>query len=158
MIICVKIGERETIKTESHSWTTSRFTWGEGYQETDHVRTTTFFSTTIKLYVDNLDSYVRKNGLTSDLEIGYIPSINTNPLCLSGLTGMMIVSNYRPSWTIAAPIPGLSAGLYVYIQDEGQAENHSFLYERIKITDCIDNLLLARTIIAKTSEQNEVSY
>ena len=158
MIICVKIGEREIIKTKSHSWTSSHFTWGEGNQETYHVLTTTFFSTTIKIYVDNIDSYINKKGQTSDLEIDYIPSINDKRL--SDLTGMMIVSNHPyqswPSWEKIIPIPALSPGLYAFVNDI-QADSHSYIYERIKITDKIDNLFLARTIIARTIETYEES-
>ena len=162
MIFCVKIGERKTTKTETQTWTTSHFTWGEGSQQRDHMRTITYYTTTIELYVDNIDDYIRKNGQTSDLTIYYIPNISDNPLCLSDLTGMMIVYNFIISswqtWAQNSPIAALGAGLYLYIKDDGHAENHKFVYERIKITDCLDNLILARAITAITSETKHSDY
>ena len=55
-------------------------------------------------------------------------------------------------------IPSLSKGLYVYIGEESREGSLFYKYERVELAGSIDNLVLARTIIAKTTEQEEYTY
>lgn len=166
MIIYIKIGPKEIIKTESRSWTTSHFVSFEGSEETRHVITTTIYSTPIEIYVDKLDSYIRCNGQVSERNIDFVPFIARNAISVSSLadlTGMMVeenllegVSGYFEEY--ALPMPKLRAGFYAFIGEETNNGCHSYRYERIEFIGRQDGLALARTIKAITHETTEYSY
>lgn len=166
MIICIKIGTKESIKTESRSWTTSHFVLFEGSEETEHVKTTIYYLTPIEIYVDKLDSYIRCNGQVSEMNIDFVPFITRNAISvssLSELTGMVVEENLLKGVSgylgeSALLMPKLRAGLYAFIGEDTNNGCHSFKYERIEFTGRQDGLTLARTIKAITHETIEHSY
>lgn len=164
MKICVKIGEKELLGTDTHSWTTSHFTWGEGNQETEHVRTITRYLTKISVYVDDMQTYLKMNGLTTEAVMNEIP----NPLyhlSLSKLTGFNIKSNnpypyFRPLSGSLRTISCLEGDFYAYVGTEAGVDDkqRSFYYRRIELVQSCDNLTKVRDIKAYTQEEHEEMY
>ena len=169
MKICIIFGEREVIDTDTRTWTTSHFTWGEGNQETDHVLTITHYRTNIKIYVDNPKAYSAMKGLTANVDIHEIPSPSSS-VGLSKLTGLCIKSNlllnyypnlyYSPQPVRKKLIPNLDGELYAYIENNnvGNEEQLSFYYRKIELTKFSGEMTLVREINAYTQEQKEETY
>lgn len=150
MIICVIIGEKQLLGTETRSWTTSHFTWGEGNQETDHELTITRYLTEISVFVDDVQSYLSMNGLTDDAVLDEIP----NPsyyLSLSKLTGLNIKSDI---------LPRLEGKFFAYVGAEAGANDKQryFSYRKIELSPSCDGLTLIRKIKAYTTDQHEEVY
>lgn len=160
MKICVIIGEKKLIGTDTRSWTTSHFTWGEGTQYTDHYETTYHYLTEISVYVDDLQNYLDMNGLTSDADFSEVPTIYS----LGKLTGLTIQLNQPyPTFSPMAGglriIPCLETGWFAYIGTEGTNDRQrSFIYRKIELTQSCDNMALVRKIKAYTHESEESSY
>lgn len=161
MKMCLHIGEKVFLGTDTHTWTTSHFTWGEGLQETDHVQSITRYLTEISIYVDDKKAYLDMNGLTTDAVMNEIPTV----LSLGKLTGLNVLSN-QPYPTLNPMagglriIPCLSTGFYACIGSEAGVSDkqRSFLYRRIELIQNCDNLTLVRKIKAYTQEQHEEMY
>lgn len=153
MNCCILIDEKEVLGEENYSWTTTRFTWGEGYQETEHDETVTRYSTAIKVFVDDLECYKKLNGLTEDAVLDYIPDPNSFTE-LSSLTGLRFFYNEYPRLNLNQDkdIPDLPTGVYVFLGGIKQNGHGSYYYKRVILCDSPEGMTLVRQLKALTKE------
>lgn len=162
MKISVEIGQKKILDSEKKTWRTSRFTWGEGHQETDHVLTTTRYVTRILVFVDDLHAYKEMNGITESAEFNEIPALTHYGL--RQLTGLKIFSNLYNSFMYSDRksyfIPKLEGEMFAYIGKNENSNNNevSFNYHKIELSELTDNMTLVREIKAYTTETEERSY
>ena len=158
MKICIVIGEKNIIRKETRSWTTSHFTWGEGSQVRDHFLTTTHFFTNIEVYVDEPELYLQY-GLTSDEVIDHFDSIPNLKYIgiISLLTGLNLVyyQDDRSIFTRNSLIPGVEKGILLFLGEEEHSICHSYSYKKIELVESPEKMVLMRKLKWHSKETEE---
>lgn len=135
-----------------HNWTTTRFTWDEGFNELDHTKTTYSIVDEVSVFVDDIGSFKRYGGKCGVIDVQCQQKLTENEILVDTGLPKLLSRHSSTSSSFGNTNP---KEYLIFDSHDDFGIRHMYYYHIVKMVDNNTGLHLALTIRAHYTEVEE---